>query len=119
MEELLSLDFINLKPQYIKIIVFLWNIFKCTFLFVISLKILKSVSNVLFLKVSKRLDSQERIQQCKTLKEILVHTLEAIIFAIYIINMLFLFGIDVRPLCAFAATATESTAPQSGFYYLR
>lgn len=102
MEELLSLDFINLKPQYIKIIVFLWNIFKCTFLFIISIKILRSVSDALFFKISKRLDSQERIQQCKTLKEILVHTLEAIIFAIYIINMLFLFGIDVRPLLATA-----------------
>lgn len=102
MEELLSLDFISLKPQYIKIILFIWNVFKCTFIFIVAIKILRSATNALFLKISSRLDSQERIQQCKTLKEILLHSLEAIIFAIYIINMLFLFGIDVRPLLATA-----------------
>ena len=53
-------------------------------------------------QVLLKIPQEERKQQLITLKSIVVHGLEALIFAIYVMNMLFLFGIDVRPLLATA-----------------
>ncbi len=102
MEEFLNMDFIQLKPEYIKIILFIWNIIKCTFLLVVCVKLLRWFCDKLFKNLVSKLDSQERKQQLLTLKAILVHGLEFVIFAIYLMNMLFIFGIDVRPLLATA-----------------
>lgn len=102
MEELLNLEFFNLKPEYIKIIVFIWNILKCTFLLVLSVKLLRWFLGGFFNRLANRSETNERKQQFLTLKTIIVHSLEAIIFTIYLMNMLFLFGIDVRPLLATA-----------------
>ncbi len=105
MEELLnlfSLKIFELKPEYIKIIVFVWNIIKCTALLVISVKILRFVLDKFYKQIANKLDSAERVQQFLTLKAIVCHGIELVIFAIYLMNMLFLFGIDVRPLLATA-----------------
>lgn len=102
MEELLSLEFLNLKPEYIKIITFIWNVFKCTFLLWAVIKIFRIFIKSFYDKIILKIDSQERKQQFATLKTILVHCVEGVIFAIYLMNMLYLFGIDVRPLLATA-----------------
>lgn len=104
MEELLSLDFFSqfLKPSHIKIIVFVWNVVKCSVLFVVLIKLLHWFSTKFFEKIVSRIDSQERKAQLQTLKTIIVHALEAVILVVYVMNMLFLFGIDVRPILATA-----------------
>ncbi len=102
MEELLGANFLNLPAHYIKTIMFFYNIIKCTFLLYLSVKLLRYFANKFYLKVSENFKSQERKQQFATLKTISVHALEAIIFAIYIANMLYIFGIDIRPLLATA-----------------
>lgn len=102
MEELLNLEFITLKPEYIKIIVFIWDIIKCTFLLVVSVKLLRWGLDKFYKQLTSRIESQERVQQFLTLKTIICHTIEFIIFGIYLMNILFLFGIDVRPLLATA-----------------
>ncbi len=98
----ISLNFFELQPEYIKIITFFWNITKCTVLFVIAVKFLRWFLDKFFKNITTRLDSQERIQQLLTLKTITIHTFQVIVFLIYIANMLYLFGIDVRPLLATA-----------------
>ena len=105
MQELLnyiSLNIIKIEPEYIKIFVFLWGIIKCTALFAFCMSASGFVCEKLFKKIILHLDSLERQRQVITLKTLIRHTLHAIIFAIYVINMLFLFGIDVRPLIATA-----------------
>lgn len=102
MEELLNLDIFTLKPEYIKIIVFIWNIIKCTILLVVTVKLLRWALDKFYKQITRRIESNERIQQFLTLKTIICHAIEAVIFAIYLMNMLFLFGIDVRPLLATA-----------------
>lgn len=102
MEELLNLEFFTLKPEYIKIIVFIWSVVKCTILLVVSVKVLRWFFDKFFLQMVSRTDSEVRKQQFLTLKTIIVHAIEAVIFAIYLMNMLFLFGIDIRPLLATA-----------------
>ncbi len=102
MEEILNLEFFTLKPEYIKMIVFVWSIVKCTVLLVVSVKLLRWFFDRFFREIISRTDSQERKQQFLTLKTIIIYSAEVIIFAIYIMNMLFLFGIDVRPLLATA-----------------
>ena len=102
MEDILNLEFLSLKPEYIKIIMFVWNVFKCTFLLVFTVKLLRWGSAKFFTKILSKIDVNERKQQILTLKTIIVHAVEAVIFAVYLINMLFLFGIDVRPLLATA-----------------
>ncbi|MBR2069500.1 MAG: mechanosensitive ion channel [Candidatus Gastranaerophilales bacterium] len=101
------LNYINsnifeLKPEYIKIIVFLWSITKCTVLFLFCLSATGFVCDKIFKKIILHIDSAERQRQVMTLKTLMRHALHGIIFAIYIMNMLFLFGIDVRPLIATA-----------------
>lgn len=102
MEELLSLNFIDLKPEYIKIITFLWNIAKCTILFIIAIKLFRWFCNKFYLKIVPKFESAERRAQFDTLRGILSYSIEGIIFAIYLMNLLYLFGIDVRPLLATA-----------------
>lgn len=104
MEELLNLDFFSeyLKPAHIKMIVFVWNIIKCTFLLVVSVKLIRFFSDKIFKKIISKIAAQERQQQIITLKTIALHAIELIIFMVYVMNMLNLFGIDVRPILATA-----------------
>ena len=102
MEELLNLDFFQLKPHYIKIILFVWNLTKHTILLVISVRLLRWLSDKFFVNILPRIESQERQQQIITLKAIVIHAIELVIFIIYVLNILNLFGIDVRPLLATA-----------------
>ena len=92
----------EIKPEYIKIMVFIWEICKCTALFFICFKLTDFICNKFFKQIIQRIDSAERQRQVITLKTLILHTIHGIIFVIYIINMLFLFGIDVRPLIATA-----------------
>ena len=102
MEEFLNLEFSQLKPEYIKIIVFIFSFIKCTFLLVVCVKFVRWFSCKLINQIKQKIDSQERIQQIITLKIIIVHAFEAFIFTVYLISILFLIGIDVRPLLATA-----------------
>lgn len=102
MEKFLNLDFFNLKAEYIEVIVFVWSVFKCSVIFILSIKLIRWLSDKVFKKITSKIDSNERKSQLLTLKEILLHTLEGIFFVIYIGNLLFLFGIDVRPILATA-----------------
>ena len=104
MDELLSLEFIAkyLSPIQVKSILFVWSIVKCTFLLVVSIKLLRIFANGLFKKVLSRISVQERKQQLITLKTIIMHVIEAVIVAVYVMNMLNIFGIDVRPILATA-----------------
>lgn len=104
MEELLNLDFFSeyLKPAHIKMIIFVWSIIKCTFLLVVSVKLIRFFSDKIFKKIISKISAQERQQQIITLKTIALHALELIIFIVYVMNMLNLFGIDVRPILATA-----------------
>ena len=98
----INLNIFVIKPEYIKIIVFIWNITKCTAIFLLCLSFAGFVCEKLFKKIISHIDSPERQRQVMTLKTIIRHTLHGIIFAIYVMNMLFLFGIDIRPLIATA-----------------
>ena len=104
MEELLSLNFFSeiLKPAHIKMIVFVWNIIKCTILLVLSVKLIRFAFDKIFKNIVSKIEAQERQQQLITLKTIILHAIEAVIFIVYIGNMLNLFGIDVRPILATA-----------------
>ena len=104
MEEILNLDYFTqfLKPTHIKMIVFVWNIIKCTILFVLSIRLLKWACDKLFKQIVSKISAQERQQQLLTLKTIILHAIQAIIFVIYSMNMLNIFGIDVRPIIATA-----------------
>ena len=102
MEEFLTLEFAQLKPEYVKIIVFILSLIKWTFLLAISVKLLRIISNKLVNKIKVKIDSTERVQQLITLKVTIVHALEVFIVGVYLISILFLIGIDVRPLLATA-----------------
>ena len=102
MEKFLNLKFFNLKAEYIEVILFVWSVFKCSVIFILSIKLIRWLSDKVFKKITSKIDSNERKSQLLTLKEILLHTLEGIFFVIYIGNLLFLFGIDVRPILATA-----------------
>ena len=105
MEELLNYinaNIFQIKPEYIKISMFLWNITKCSVIFMVCLSASGFICDKLFKKIINHIDSQERQRQVATLKTLIRHTLHAIIFAIFIMNMLSIFGIDVRPLIATA-----------------
>ena len=102
MEEFLNLEFITLRPEYIKIIVFIWRIIKCTLLLFISIKLLNWILDKFYCKLACKIESNERRQQILTLKTIICHAGQFIILAIYLMSMLFIFGIDVRPMLATA-----------------
>ncbi|MBQ7287699.1 MAG: mechanosensitive ion channel [Candidatus Gastranaerophilales bacterium] len=104
MEELLNLDYFAqfLKPAHIKMIVFAWSIVKCTLLFAISLKVFSVLSQKIIEKISSSSACQVRKQQLITFSAIISHVIKAVIFAIYIVSMLNLFGIDIRPILATA-----------------
>ena len=104
MEELLKFDFFSqyLTDAHVKLIVFIWNIIKCTFLLLISVRLIRFFSDKIVKKILSRISAQERQQQLITLKTIVLHAIEAIIFIVYLGNMLNLFGIDVRPILATA-----------------
>ncbi len=102
MEEILNLELFTLKPEYIKVIVFIWRIIKCTLLLLITIKFFRWIINKFYCKIVSKISSNERKQQILTLKTIICHASEFIIFAIYIASMLFIFGIDIKP---FLATA--------------
>ncbi len=91
-----------LKPEYIKIIVFVWSVIKCSILFFVCMSVAGFLCEKFFKKIIFHIDSAERQRQVITLKTLIKHSLHAIIFTIYVVNMLFLFGIDVRPLLATA-----------------
>lgn len=96
------LEFLNLSKEYVKIIMFIYNIIKCTVLLVIVVKMFRWASNKFFNNIAAKIESSERAAQILTLKTIITHAIEAVVFVIYLMNMLFLFGIDVRPLLATA-----------------
>ena len=98
----ISLNYFELKPQYIKIIVFAWEVIKCTALFIICIKLFIWVTEKAFRQIVLRIDSAERQRQVVTLKTLVINTVHGIVFAVYVMNMLFLFGIDVRPILATA-----------------
>ena len=98
----ISSNFFEIRVEYVKIIIFIWNITKCTVLFLLLLSLSGFVCEKCFRQIVLRLDSLERQRQVITLKTLIKHTLHVIITAVYAINMLFLFGIDVRPLIATA-----------------
>lgn len=104
MEELLNLDFFSdfLTPARIKIIVFIWSIVKCTVLFAIAIKLFRLTCDKIFENIISKLHSQERVAQLVTLKTIFIHALQTLIFIIYVMNMLNILGIDVRPILATA-----------------
>ena len=102
MEELLSLDFFNLKPEYIKIITFIWTIIKCTVLLVVIMKLSKCLTNKIFTHAIEHIQSEERKQQFLTLKVITSNLINTIVFAVFAMNMLNILGIDVRPILATA-----------------
>ena len=91
-----------LTGTQVKMIIFVWNIIKCTILLVVSVKLIRFAFDKLIKKIVSRIEAPERQQQLITLKTIILHAIEAIIFIIYIGNMLNLFGIDVRPILATA-----------------
>lgn len=100
MEDILA--FFNLSKEYVKIIMFVYNIVKCTVLLVVVVKMFRWGSNKFFNNIAAKIESNERAAQILILKTIIVHAVEAVIFVIYLMNILFLFGIDVRPLLATA-----------------
>lgn len=104
MEELLNLDFFSqyLKPAHIKMIVFIWEVIKCSALFVISIKLIKFFADKIFKQILVKISAPERQKQLVTLKTIALHAIQAIVFIVYLGNMLNLFGIDVRPILATA-----------------
>ena len=91
-----------LSATQIKMIIFLWKIVKCTLLLLINVKILRFIVSKLFQNFLSRTNVQERKQQLITLKTIILHALEAVIFIIYLGNILNILGIDVRPILATA-----------------
>lgn len=105
MEQLLnyiSANIFEIKHEYVKLIVFIWSIIKCTLLFFVCMSASGFACDKVFKKIILHIDSLERQRQIVTLKTLIRHSLHAIIFTIYVLNMLFLFGIDVRPLLATA-----------------
>lgn len=96
------LEFFNLSKEYVKIIMFIFNIVKCTILLVAAIKLFRWGSNKFFSNLTSKIESHERAAQILTLKTLIDHTVQVVIFGIYLMNMLFLFGIDVRPLLATA-----------------
>ena len=104
MEEFLNLDLFGeiLKPAHVKMILFIWSIIKCSFLFVVALKLSSVLSAKMIEKISNNSIPQVRKQQLITFNTILLHVIKAVVFAIYIVSMLNLFGIDIRPILATA-----------------
>ena len=98
----ISQKFITIDPEYIKFSVFIFDVLKCTFLFMVCMQLVKWVIERLFKKIAISIESPERVRQVLTLKTLLMHTLRGIIFAVYVGNLLSLFGIDVRPILATA-----------------
>ena len=108
MEKFLNLKFFNLKAEYIEVIVFVWSVFKCSVIFILSIKLIRWLSDKVFKKITSKIDSNERKSQLLTLKEILLHTLEGIFFVIYIGNLLFLFGnyVEIKDMTGFVEKIT-------------
>ena len=102
MEEFLTLRFTQIRPEYLKVIIFIFSFIKCTFLLAITVKSVRWFSNRIVCQIKNKIDSQERLRQIITLKIRIVHAFEAFIFTVYIISILFLIGIDVRPILATA-----------------
>jgi len=104
MEELLNLDFFSqyFTPAHVKMIIFAWSIIKCAFLFFVSVKLVRFFFDKIFKKLISKFSSLERQQQLLTLKTITQHALLAVIFVVFVGNLLNLFGIDVRPILATA-----------------
>ena len=98
----ISANFFQITHEQIKIIVFVWTIIKCTLLFLICMYIAYIVSEKFFTQIAKRIDSQERQRQVLTLKALVFHSFQAVVSIIYLLNLLNLFGIDVRPILATA-----------------
>ena len=84
MEELLNLEFFSqyLSAGHIKIIVFIWSLFKCTFLLVFMVKLIRFLADKIFKKILNKISTLERQQQLITLKTIVLHAIEAIIFVV-------------------------------------
>jgi len=104
MEEFLSL--LGLSPEYVKLVSnsigFFVNLFKCFFVLSVLYFGIKILCNKIIAAVISKIESQERQRQFLTLKTIVYHTLQAINFTLFAVNLLLLFGIDVRPIIATA-----------------
>ncbi len=100
MEEVLK--FVDLDEKYVQIIVFIWKLIKCTTIFIIIFTSIKLVCNKFFGEIIKKITQNERKSQFLTLKAIIYHTLQGINITLYSMNMLYIFGIDVRPIIATA-----------------
>lgn len=102
METFLNIFVSDFKPELLKIITFVWNVLKCIILFVIAIKITGFFSKKAATFIENRIDCKEQQQQLLTLKTTLCHLFHGFISVIFLINMLNLFGIDVKPILATA-----------------
>lgn len=100
MEELLK--FIDIDEKYAEVIIFVWRVIKCTTIFLIIFSAIKLICFKFFGKIILKIEAGERQRQFLTLKAIIYHTLQGINVTLYLMNMLYLFGIDVRPIIATA-----------------
>jgi len=96
------LEMFQLKAEYIKVITFAWSLFKCLILFVICFRGLHFFLNEFFAKIISKTETSDRKSQILTLKQILSYGINGVVFAIFVMNMLNLFGIDIKPLLATA-----------------
>ena len=100
MDEILKLTLLDEK--YAGIILFLWKLTKCTVIFLVVYKGIKVVCSVIFDKLIQKMENSERKSSFVTLKSIIYHSLEWINIILYLMNILYLFGIDIRPIVATA-----------------
>lgn len=104
MEEFLAL--IGLNAEYIKFVSnsinFILNLFKCFFVLGIVYSAIRILCNKVLMSMISKIESLERQRQFLTLKTIVYHSLQAVNFTLFAVNILLLFGIDVRPIIATA-----------------
>ncbi len=102
MHEFFEAGNLALRPEQMRILNTVWEVIKCTITLVVMVKVYRWFAQRLFNKVTSKIHSSDRIAQFSTLKTILSHGIESVIFVVYIGNLLNLFGVDVRPLLATA-----------------
>ena len=66
-----------LTSTQIKMIIFVWNILKCTVLLVVSVKAIRFAFDKIFGRILSKIESLERKQQLITLETIILHAIEA------------------------------------------
>lgn len=102
MQDILGLDFFDLTNNQLKFVMMIWSLIKCVVLLVICLKLSKWLANKIFNKIVLKIENQERRQQLLTLKNIISHVLVGLILAVFGMNILYICGIDIKPLLATA-----------------